>query len=171
MRITLIKVGNGSKDYHGDFTKKEIQIIKNSVRVPTLHLFSGKSDIGNIRVDFKFGNIKDDVFNFLQFVKPSLFNTVIIDAPYNSKFADKYQKIGNTPKQFIIFADARKTTELFNHIIRIAPEVVVLKSWNYYCIKGYDIKDCFICYAGGYRKPTFLIIMRKIKGIYFPQVK
>ena len=39
--------------------------------------------------------------------------TVIIDAPYNQKFADTYKKLGNTPKQFIIFANTEKTTLLF----------------------------------------------------------
>lgn len=161
--LEVITVGNGSKEYYGNFTKKEIQIIKNFVRDPTLHLFSGKSDIGNIRVDFKFGNIKDDVFNFLNFTKPNLFNTVIIDAPYNQKFADKYQKIGNTPKQFIIFANTVRTTFLFNKIIEIAPEIIILKSWNYYIPKGYYLKKGFLCYAGGYRKSTLLLILKKKK--------
>ena len=160
--IELIKVGNGNNEYPGNFTKKEKQIINHNKKGATLHLFSGKSTIGDVRVDFNYG-IKKDVFDFLKSdLKLYNFKTIIIDAPYNQRFADKYQKLGNTPKQFIIFANAKKTTELFNHIIKISPEIIILKSWNYYCLNGYKIKKCYICYPGGYRKSTFLIIMRRL---------
>ncbi|MFW9872427.1 MAG: hypothetical protein ACFFG0_04935 [Candidatus Thorarchaeota archaeon] len=160
MKIQIITVGNGSNDYPGNFTPKEIRIIKKECRGKILHLFCGKSNIGDIRVDFTFGNIKKDVFEFLKENK-EYFNTIIIDAPYNQKFADKYQKIGNTPKQFIIFAETERTTELFKYIDRISPEIIILKSWNYFCLKRYEIDKCYLCYPGGYRKSTFLIIMKR----------
>ena len=161
MDIELITVGNGSKDYVGNFTKKEKEIIMENLRYPVLNLFSGKSDFKSINIDFKYGNVKKkDVFEFLPIALLG-YKTIIIDAPYNQKFAKKYQKIGNTPKQFIIFANAKKTTELFNHVRRLNAEIIILKSWNYYVVKGYSILKLYICYAGGYRKPTFLIIMKR----------
>lgn len=158
LNFYLLKVSNGTDEYPGNFTSKENKIIINDCKGKVLHLFSGKSDIGDVRVDYVFGNVKQNVFDFLKKNK-EYFDTIIIDAPYNQRFADKYQKIGNTPKQFIIFADTRKTTEMFEYINEIDPDVIILKSWNYYCLKRYYIKDCYICYAGGYRKPTFLIVM------------
>ena len=160
--IELIKVGNGNKEYPGNFTPKEIEIIKRNCIGKVLHLFSGNSRIGDLRVDFSNpnANYKTDVFIFLK-IRLKNIGTVIIDAPYNQKFADKYQKIGNTPKQFIIFANTKKTTLLFNYIDKIDPKIIILKSWNYYCLKRYEIKECYICYPGGYRKSTFLIIMKK----------
>ena len=145
--------------------KKERKIIGHNCIGWILHLFSGKSIIGDIRVDFKYGNMGIDVFEYLKDIdeiKKCNFKTIIIDAPYNQRFADKYQEIGRTPKQFIIFGNAKKTTELFDRIIEISPVIIILKSWNYYCLKGYEIKKCYICYPRGYRKSTFLIIMKKI---------
>ena len=127
-----------------------------------LHLFSGKSTLGNIRVDYRFGNIKSDVFEYLEECS-RVFKTIIIDPPYNQKFADKYQEVGNTPKQFIIFANTEGTTRLFNLIReKINPDIIIMKSWNYYIPKGYKLKKGFLCYAGGYRKPTILLVLERI---------
>jgi hypothetical protein len=162
MNIEIINVSNGTLDYPGNFTPEEIKIIEKNCKGSVLHLFSGKSKIGDIRIDFKFGNtFKKDVFEFLPSVYEKMFDTIIIDAPYNEIFADKYQKIGDTPEQFIIFADTEKTTKLFEFIDKIDPEVIILKSWNYYCLKRYRVDQCYICYPGGYRKSTFLIIMKR----------
>ena len=168
--MKLIKVGNGTPIYPGNFTKKEKNIIIYNIKYPVLHLFSGSSLIGSVRVDYRYGNIKKDVFEYLndyEEVKNSCFNTIIIDAPYNQRFADKYQKLGDTPEQFVIFANAKKTTELFNHVKRLQPEIIILKSWNYYCLEGYKVNDCYVCYPGGYRKSTFLIIMKKKQNVFY----
>ena len=160
--ITLLRVSNGDSKYPGNFTIEEEKIINNNIIRPCLHLFSGSSDIGGHRVDFSNprANIHEDVFDFLR-EDLGPVRSIIIDAPYNKRFADEYQKIGNTEEQFIIFANATKTTILFDRIDRIDPEIIILKSWNYYCLKRYRIKKCYVCYAGGYRKPTFLIIMKR----------
>lgn len=160
MSLEVITVNNGSNEYPGNFTSEEIEIIKNNTTGNILNLFSGKSDIGNIRIDYKFGVIKEDVFEFLYY-NTLHFDTIIIDAPYNQKFADTYQKIGNTEKQFIIFANAKKTTLLWDYIKKLKPEIIILKSWNYYIPKGYKLKKGYLCYAGGYRKPTLLLIMER----------
>ena len=163
--LKVISVGNGTKEYYGNFTLKEKEIIKLNTIDFSLNLFSGESKIGNIRIDYCCKNATHncDVFDYLNHcinfnIK---FKTIIIDAPYNNKFADKYQKIGNTPKQFIIFADAKKTTILFDKIKQISPDIIIIKSWNYYILKGYFLKEGYVCYAGGYRKPTFLLILKK----------
>ncbi len=162
MNLEIINVGNGTKEYPGNFTKKEIQIIRYACKGRSLHLFSGKSSIGNIRVDFKYGNIKSDVFEYLEQCSRD-FDTVILDPPYNQKFGDKYQKIGDTPKQFVIFANTKDTTRLWDLIReKINPEIIILKSWNYYIPKGYKLQKGYLCYAGGYRKPTILLIFKKI---------
>lgn len=170
MELEIITVDNGTNKmkYSGTFAKKEQEIIKDNIDGLTLNLFSGISDIGNIRVDFKFGNVKNDVFEYLDtFIKKmnnfnSFFDCIIIDAPYNEKFANKYKKFGNTPEQFIIFADTERTTKLFELIKQLNPIRIILKSWNYYIVKGYKLTKGYLCYSGGYRKPTILLIMDKI---------
>ena len=162
MNLKIITVGNGAKGYPGNFTKEENDIIYCNYIGKILHLFSGRSDIGDFRIDFfcKEATHKMDVFDFLKNYHINDFETVIIDAPYNQKFANKYQKIGSTPKQFVIFANVKKTTELFRLIIeKINPQIIILKSWNYYVPKGYKLKEGYLCYAGGFRKPTILEVL------------
>lgn len=167
MSLEIIKVDNGSKDYHGNFAKLERELILEYCKGKVLNLFSGISLIGNIRVDYacKEANVNMDVFDFLLNYSIDCydkFNTVIIDAPYNQKFANIYQKVNDTPKQFIIFANTRDTTKLFELIQnKIDPDRIILKSWNYYLLAGYFLKKGFLCYAGGFRKSTILEIMDK----------
>ena len=163
-RLEIITVGNGSNEYFGNFTKKENKIILENSTGKILNLFSGKSKIGHVRVDFEYGNCTMDVFDYLNNIieMTNYFDTIIIDAPYNKKFGNKYQKIGNTPKQFIIFADTKKTIILWDKIIELNPKIIILKSWNYYIPKGYILEKGYLCYAGGYRKSTLLLILHKI---------
>ena len=160
MNLEVITVGNGTKEYPGNFTKKENNRIRRHCRGKILHLFSGKSKIGDVLIDYRYGI---DVFEYLK--NPRYYGTVIIDDPYNQRYADKYQKLGNTPEQFIIFAQGEKTTELFDRVREINPKIIIMKSWNYYIVEGYRLKKGYLCYAGGYRKSTLLLIMKRINTI------
>ena len=164
MNLKIINVSHGSNEYPGNFTPKEIKIIKYNAKGKVLNLFSGSSKIGNVRVDFSHENAthKEDVFDFLYYhLQWDYYDTIIIDAPYNQKFGDKYRKLGNTPKQFIIFANTIDTTRLFLRIIKAHPKIIIFKSWNYYIPKGYSLKKGYMCYPGGYRKSTLLLILEK----------
>ena len=164
MNLEIIKVGNGDKSYPGNFTKKEKHIIKEHIVIDkeSIHLFSGRSIIG---VDFscKEANVNLDVFEYLSKYDKQNVGTVILDPPYNQRFADKYRKLGNTDKQFIIFANSKKTTELFNLIReKLNPDIIIIKSWNYYVPNDYQDCGSYLGYAGGYRKPTILMICSKV---------
>ena len=134
-----------------------------------------EKEIGNMRIDLacKEANINADVFSYLENLKDNQgnemrlhgVNTLILDPPYNERFALKYHKLSGKElnEQFVIFANAKKTTKLFNLIKeKLNPERIILKSWNYYIVKGYELKKGYLCYAGGYRKPTILLIMDRI---------
>lgn len=159
-----INVSNKRNNYIGGFTIEEERIISEFCIDNTLNLFSGNSEIGHWKIDYssKKADFNCDVFEFLELWEPLKCNTVIIDPPYNQKYADKYQKIGNTPKQFIIFADVKNTNRLFKLISDINPKRIIIKSWNYYVPIGYYDKGSFLCYAGGYRKPTILMLLEKL---------
>lgn len=162
--ISLIYSSNGNSDYPGNFTKEEITLINRYLAGKILNLFSGRSLIGHERIDYSCNEATKnmDVFEYL--TEPGSFDTVIIDAPYNTWFADKYKKIGDTPEQFIIFASAEKTTRLFTLIEeKIKPAVIIIKSWNYYIPAGYNLEKLFVCYPGGYRKSTMLLIAKRRK--------
>jgi hypothetical protein len=167
--LEIITVSNGDSDYPGNFTPEEIGIIKSYCYGYILHLFSGRSTIGDVRIDYamKEATINCDVFKFLKKCKEK-FDTVIIDPPYNKRFAEQYQCIGKTAEQFIISAQSEKTTELFNFIKKLNPKIIIMKSWTYYIPTGYRLRKGYLCYAGGYRKPTILLILEKnTSKIYF----
>lgn len=55
----------------------------------TLHVCSGKSNLGDIRVDADGENMPDiicDAANMKEFIKDNEFETVLCDPPYNGKF-------------------------------------------------------------------------------------
>jgi hypothetical protein len=164
--IEFHTVDNGGR-YPGSFTKFEYEMIQEMSFGNILHLFSGSSEFGHTRIDLAHSNATDnvDVFDFLkeESIK-SKFDTVIMDPPYNKKFAEKYAALGNTDlkKQFVIFAQAKRTTEFFILLKRINAKRYIMKSWNWYVPKGYKVFRCIVGYAGGYRKPTWLVILDKI---------
>jgi hypothetical protein len=170
--LKIIYTSIRNQKYIGSFTNKEIEIIKNNIidNFRTLNLFSGKSIIGIERIDYycKEATKNIDVFKYLNDLDYTYFTDIIIDAPYNKKFANKYKIYGNTSKQFIIFANAKKTSELF-HLIseKINPIQLIIKSYNYYIPKHYKLHKGYLCYNGGYRKPTILLILRRNKDIIY----
>ena len=67
--IDILKVGNGTKDYPGNFTKKEVNIINSFSTGKIINIFSGKSKIGDLRLDFscKEATNNCDVFEYLEY--------------------------------------------------------------------------------------------------------
>jgi hypothetical protein len=163
-QLDVIYSNVSNADYPGKFTNFEINIIKFYMRGFTLHLFSGTSDIGDIRIDFsrKEATHNMDVFKFLAKNIDKLIGkvkTIILDAPYNKKFADEYNSVCNiNENQFIIFANSPKTTELFDYIRKIRPQIIIIKSWNWYLFKHYSLEKGYLIYHGGYQRDTKLLI-------------
>jgi hypothetical protein len=163
MKMEIIKVSNGNNKFPRNFTLEERHIIQSNLKGKVLHLFSGKSIIGDVRIDLAQPEATHNinVFDFLN-SNTEYFDTVILDPPYNQKFADKYDKLsGNKGNQLIIFASVEKTSELFKMITAMKPKYIIIKSWNYYVPKGYVDAGSYLCYAGGYRKSTILMICKK----------
>jgi len=168
-KLEIINVGNGSNKYPGNFTKKESEIIQENIIGHSLHLFSGRSKIGDVRIDFSCNEstIQGDVFEFLEY-NYTKFDTIILDPPYNARFTKKYRSLDERNKnQFCIFTgNLKKNRILFDSLRKIAPKRIILKSWNYYIIKDYFFEKGYLCYSGGYRKSTILLIMDKIDPRY-----
>jgi adenine-specific DNA methylase len=163
--VEFARVDNGGH-YPGSFTKKEYDWIHQFSTGKVLHLFSGSSLFGDCRVDLSHENATKnaDVFEFLE-QNSIYYDTILLDPPYNSRFAQRYAILSKSDvsRQFIIFAQAEKTTTFFNHLIRLAPKRIIMKSWNWYVVKGYKVVNSILCYAGGYRKPTLFMVLEKIE--------
>ncbi len=164
MQLELVTVGRGETNYPGSFTKFDKRTIFAWAYGYTLHLFSGSSDIGKCRVDWhcKEATLNVDVFEFLEGIidKPNFISTIILDPPYNESYAKKYSIIGHRKYyQFIMYTHAEITSHLFNMLRELAPNRIILKSWQYYIPKDYHLVKGYVCYPGGYKKSTFLLIM------------
>jgi len=161
-KLKIITIGNNKSNFIGAFVNKEINIIKKWIEPPCLHLFSGSSLIGETRIDISHQNATHniDVFEYLK-LAPNTNNTIIIDAPYNKKYEEIYNTHGLIFTSFSIFANTPKTSLLWKLISKLAPKIIILKSWNYYILKNYYLNDGYLCYSGGYRKPTILLKMKK----------
>jgi hypothetical protein len=81
--------GLQNKGYPGAFPPKVEEIIKRLVASPSLHLFSGTSRIGDVRIDLERpeATLNMDVFEFLK-VNDQRWLWVIADPPYDVK--DRY---------------------------------------------------------------------------------
>ena len=100
-----------------------------------------------------------DVFRYLR-LNSGKFDTIILDPPYNTRFAKKYNKVNQMEAdQFVIFSNSKKTTILFDHIRRLKLKRIIIKSWNYYVPKDYELSKGYLCYAGGYRRQTILEVL------------
>lgn len=173
--IKIITVGNsGVENYPGNFTNEEIEIIKDNIIGKVLHLFSGRSLIGDIRVDFSQNEatIKGDVFEYLKIHQNEEIDTILLDPPYNDQYGKKYDSLNKNKdkedqKQFVIYANSVGTTELFTLMTNLNPKRIIMKSWQYYNFSKYGYIDAgsYLCYAGGYRKPTFLMICDRNESI------
>lgn len=182
-KLDLINVGMGTSGYQGDFTKHEIDIIKNEMNgKKTLHLFSGSSTLGDERIDFDNPNAthKGDVFEFLRDYenKEEKAKVVVLDPPYlHEKSIKEYTKAENIyrsqqskvklKKEDLFHAfdpeNPQQTRELFDLIAKnVKPEKIVMKSWNYYVPEGYhDTCRSSAGYAGGYRKTTYIMVLER----------
>lgn len=169
-KLKIITIGNNKSNFVGAFVNKEIIIIKEWIKPPCLNLFSGSSLIGEERIDISHENatLNCDVFEYLD-LAPNTFNTILIDAPYNKKYEEIYNTHGQKFTNFSIFANTPKTSLLWKLISKLSPERIILKSWNYYILRNYDFNDGYLCYPGGYRKPTILLKMTR-KDLQFTDI-
>jgi hypothetical protein len=78
-----IFMGFQNKKYPGAFSPKVDSIIRRIVRSPCLHLFSGTSDIGDVRVDLERPEAtnNEDVFEFIK-KDNRIWKFVVADPPY-----------------------------------------------------------------------------------------
>jgi len=134
-------------DWVGGFSQLEINIIYKYSKLPILHLFSGSSSIGNIRVDC---NPKSkathvmDVFDYIKDNTPEV-NTILMDPIYFENI--KYEGDGLYKFPY----DTRKTKILWNYIIKLYPPIVIIKCLGYYTIPGYILLKGYSLYPGAFK--------------------
>ena len=162
----ITDVDNVVNDWIGGFSPLEIKIIKKFSIDPILHLFSGNSVIGNIRVDINpksKANIIENVFDFIKNCKDS-FNTILLDPIYCSEerqeiWKEKYSKLGIKKEELYIFPyDTRKTKLLWNFFKVKYPKIIIIKSLNHYTIPNYRLLQGYDIYPGAFKPNRCLSI-------------
>jgi hypothetical protein len=91
--VTVMGMGINRTGYHGAFTATVEREIEQLITPPTLHLFSGRSLLGEERVDLERpeATVRADVLDFVR-EDARRWNWVVLDPPYDqvrkSKLAD-----------------------------------------------------------------------------------
>jgi hypothetical protein len=159
--LPVITVSNSRSNYEGGFTKEEEALIQSWTAGYTVSLFCGMCEIGDERIDLNDETVYTALLDVFEYIANPAYplqhpNTILLDPPYNERYATKYAKHCKTPSDFVIFADVQRTNQLFNWIKAQQPAQIILKSFQFYRFEGYEVKGV-ITYAGGYRRPIFLL--------------
>jgi DNA modification methylase len=131
-----------------------------------LHLFSGNSKIGDIRVDIWEGenvthNIK--VLDYLKELSDESFDVIIADPPYNSKFDSKYGS------DFYVGGDTKKTSKLKAEILRTVKPggIIIFKHWFDFSPNSIAFEEIGVHFTsyGGYMRITITSAWRKHQNL------
>lgn len=151
--------------YPGEFQNNVLKIIQKELAQElthgrVLHLFSGSSRIGNVRVDIDNENATDqkDVKDFLKNCEEN-FDVILLDPPYLVNASDLKQGY-KISRPFSCNIPLRRYFEnwAFKHTKKVL--------WLDVCsplIKGFERKKVFFFLSGGYRTIRALTILKKKK--------
>ncbi|MGV9198639.1 MAG: hypothetical protein ACOC4M_07345 [Promethearchaeia archaeon] len=167
-------IDNVANNWVGGFSPKEKQIIEEYAKPPILHLFSGISEIGRIRVDISpksNATIKQDVFDYIKYNFPKV-NTILLDPIYCSEERQHFWKSryaeglseSDYSKLYIFPYDTRKTKKLWGYFQKISPVRIIIKSLNYYTIPNYHLLQGFNIYPGAFKPNRCLSIYQRDHG-------
>ncbi len=158
-------------DYIGGFSEKERKIVMKFSIYPILHLFSGKSTIGDIRIDLNPDSNAThlvDVFEAIKRIDNNSYNinTILMDPIYCSEqrkeiWREKYKC--NEKDLYIFPYDTKKTKLLWNFFQKIYPKRIIIKSLNHYTIPGYELIQGYDIYPGAF-KPNRCISIYQAKN-------
>lgn len=146
----LEAIGRGfhTGEYAGAFSPNIERIIHSIIRAPTLHLFSGASTIGDVRVDLCHPNatVNADVFEFIAADKRT-WEYCILDPPYGIRSKHKLQQYSDCCAVSCSVPKRRALEDFFRKRVR---NVI----WLDQCAPlpaGFDRVKCWMVLPGGYR--------------------
>ena len=177
MKIQLVNMPRaGKQGYWGAFAPSEEALVRKYANYPCLHLFSGMSEIGDIRVDINpnsKANVFHDVFAFLETNSTvdrefGDFESVVYDAPYSrpmqEEYAKRYELDPDTMYHYSYFGGMDKRTHaLHDAIQKMSPRYIIVKCWTVapWRSRGYVIKELMLGCWGGLRPMTVLAVFER----------
>jgi len=162
--VEVLSLGISKGEYPGQFTAVVEKIIKEWLARfpgPVLHLFSGSSKIGDVRVDFDNSNatINGSVEDYLRISKES-FEWIILDPPYLVNSSE----LGNGFKISRPFSCSIPSRRLFEawaveHTKRILYLDVCCPLFH-----GFKREKVYFLLPGGYRNVRTLSVLKNLKN-------
>lgn len=157
--IEALGMGFNNSDYPGAFTEPVKQVIKSVIYGRVLHLYSGSSFIGDVRVDKDHKNATDhiDVGDFVR-TDNREWDWVILDPPYNINHADrKLKKYGDTG---CVYSNVPLRRRLKNYLSSHTTNIL----WLDYCapmIKGFRREKLWLFLPGGFHNVRVLSWLKR----------
>jgi len=160
MKCEATGMGFDNTGYPGAFTPPIEAIIKSLITENTLHLFSGQSTIGKIRVDIEHPNatLKMNVKDFIK-EETRDFDWVILDPPYAITRADV--KLDGYGIKGCISSDVKFRRDLKYWLQRHASNVL----WLDTCapmIKGFHREKLWLVLPGGFYTVRVLSWLKRV---------
>jgi len=170
--VETLGMGTPPGNYPGEFTPTVVRLIERELLLlgiglgpykKVLHLFSGSSTIGDVRVDLDHKNatVKGDVFEWLASPEANrVWSVIVLDPPYELS-ASKKKSIGyacpkplatsvKNRRQFVAYADAHALWVIWLDACAPRP-------------KGWSRSALYWLLPGGYRRPRVLSVLRTNK--------
>jgi len=160
--IEVCGMGNNITGYPGAFTPVVNDIIKFVTRDTApdkiLHLFSGVSSIGGVRIDLERPEAteRSDVMEFIK-TDARHFDFVILDPPYEIHRKSKIEEYSRTSS---VAADVKLRRAIEEYLIHHADNVL----WLDMCAplpKGFSRKKLWFLFPGGYHTIRVLSWMER----------
>lgn len=159
--VTVQGMGINSTGYHGAFTRTVEDVIGGLIETPTLHLFSGRSVLGDERVDLERpeATIRGDVLDFVTTDERD-WRWVILDPPYEQ---ERKSKLADYAKPMSLAADVRLRRAVLAHLHAHA-ENVLWADYHVASIPGFERAHLWIFVPGGMHPTVNLTWLRRING-------
>ena len=160
----ILGLGIAKGNYAGEFTKPVKDIIKYTIKDSkrVLHLFSGTSAIGDVRIDIECPQATDrkDVIEFIN-TDNNYWDFIILDPPYEIKRKSKLEEYGKTSS---VAADVLLRHELMKYFKSHTDNVI----WLDVCapmIGGFIRKKLWFLFPGGFHTIRILSWLTKSQDI------
>ena len=152
-------LGFNTTGYPGAFTPKVARILEDVVFGKVLHLFSGTSTIGEVRVDIERpeATLRQNVFDFIS-NDSNCWDFVILDPPYELKRKSKLEVYGRTSS---VAADVQLRRALCKYFREHTRNIL----WLDMCAPlpaGFKRKELWFLFPGGYHTLRILSWLVKV---------
>lgn len=144
--VQVLGMGINGSGYHGAFTPQVERVIESLIVSPALHLFSGRSMLGDERIDLERPEAtqRRDVMGFLQEDRRE-WAWMLLDPPYEQ---ERKSKLDDYAKPMSLAADVELRRTMYEYAGKHCENVLWL-DYSLPLIPGFERAGIWIFVAGG----------------------